>query len=420
MSAPDEIAAAHTSTTDGMLYRPERHEPCETTAWNPARAQALIERIVADTEAQFSPEAFWPMHPLDADGRSAAPAYPLYFGAAGVIWALRYLKAIGAAAPQRSHTQQLSGVLERDREWLAAVGVHEPASYLMGETSILMSMYWDDPSAETAARIEQLIAANLGNPSRELMWGSPGTMLAALFMHERTGEPRWAAAFRSAARLLQSQLSFSKEHDCRYWTQELYGTRSSYVDAVHGFVGNAAPLLRGLALLDDAERAEWTQCIANTVRRAATVEDGLVNWQPWLIPTRGSRGGWLMQFCHGAPGFVVCLAAFPGGELDDLLLGAGEAIWRAGPLRKGSNLCHGTGGNGYAFLKLHARTRDSKWLERARAFAMHGIRQTERDAARFGQMRYSLWTGDLGFAIYLKDCLDATAAFPTLDAFFAD
>jgi hypothetical protein len=57
--------------------------------------------------------------------------------------------------------------------------------------------------------------------------------------------------------------------------------------------------------------------------------------------------------------------------------------------------------------------------ERARAFAMHGIAQTEADAKRYGQMRYSLWTGDPGFAIYLWDCIHGTAAFPTLDVFFA-
>jgi hypothetical protein len=83
--------------------------------------------------------------------------------------------------------------------------------------------------------------------------------------------------------------------------------------------------------------------------------------------------------CHGAPGFVICLADFPADTLDDLLLGAGETTWRAGPLRKGSNLCHGTGGNGYTFLKLHRRFSDPIWLERARAFAMHGIAQTEAD-----------------------------------------
>jgi hypothetical protein len=58
-------------------------------------------------------------------------------------------------------------------------------------------------------------------------------------------------------------------------------------------------------------------------------------------------------------------------------------------------------------------------LERARAFAMHGIGQTKAETKRVGRMRYSLWTGDIGFAVYLWDCLQGTAAFPTLDVFYA-
>lgn len=63
-----------------------------------------------------------------------------------------------------------------------------------------------------------------------------------------------------------------------------------------------------------------------------------------------------MQYCHGAPGFVICLADFPDDSLDDVLTAGAQATWAAGPLKKGSNLCHGTGGNGYAFLKLYRRT----------------------------------------------------------------
>jgi hypothetical protein len=33
-------------------------------------------------------------------------------------------------------------------------------------------------------------------------------------------------------------------------------------------------------------------------------------------------------------------------------------------------------------------------------------------------MRYSLWTGDPGFALYLSDCIRGAAASPTLDTFF--
>jgi hypothetical protein len=126
----------------------------------------------------------------------------------------------------------------------------------------------------------------------------------------------------------------------------------------------------------------------------------------------------LVQFCHGAPGFVTCLARYPGTALDALLLAAGETTWTAGPLAKGANLCHGTAGNAYAFLVLFERTQDERWLERARAFAMHAIAQARADAAQFGQLRHSLWSGDRGLAIFLVDCIRAQARFPTLDVFF--
>ena len=51
--------------------------------------------------------------------------------------------------------------------------------------------------------------------------------------------------------------------------------------------------------------------------------------------------------------------------------------------------------------------------------ALLAIAQFEADAARFGQLRYSLWTGDPGFAVYLWDCVQAQARFPTLDVFHA-
>ena len=178
-------------------------------------------------------------------------------------------------------------------------------------------------------------------------------------------------------------------------------------------------LIRGRALFSRAEWQPWEEVIAQTIVRTALHESGGANW-PVTLDQMNSPNPMLMQFCHGAPGFVICLADLPSTVLDRLLLEAGEAIWSAGPLRKGSNLCHGTGGNGYAFLKLFERTGDELWLERARAFAMHGIEQMRGDEREFGQLRYSLWTGDLGFAIYLWDCVRGKAQFPTLDVFFAE
>ena len=105
-------------------------------------------------------------------------------------------------------------------------------------------------------------------------------------------------------------------------------------------------------------------------------------------------------------------APFTTPEFEGLLQRGGELTWNAGPLAKGSNLCHGTGGNGYAFLKLYKRTGEPVWLERARAFAMAAIDQVRGARAAFGRGRYSLWTGDAGLAVYLWHCISGEPQFP--------
>lgn len=417
-----------------MLYDPDRHEPLrpeDADRWDEDRARSCIAAIVRDTEARFRPGHGWPMHALDlGPGDDAEAGNPsLYFGACGVLWALRHLRSAGVAPPGRDVSLDAAVLVQRTREWLKDEADRERASYLMGETPVRLLEHAQSGSAAAADRLAELIAGNMQHPARELMWGSPGTLLAALFMHRRTGQARFAQLFRETAAVLWSQLEWSEAYGCHYWTQRLYGQVSTYMDAVHGFAGTALPLIQGRHLLAADDWARWQGCIATTMRRSATLEgeegrDGtLANWIPWLLLDDAQRARWqaqprwLMQYCHGSPGFVIHLAGFPGPELDALLLAAGEATWAAGPLKKGSNLCHGTGGNGYAFLKLYERTGDANWLKRARAFAMHGIRQTEAHAAQVGHMRHSLWTGDLGFAVYLWDCLRGAAAFPTLDVF---
>lgn len=402
-----------------MLYDPSRHEPLRALPWDASQARAAIERIVLETEARFTEDQYWPLHPLDRDPDDdpALVPTPLYFGACGVLWALNFLQVVGAASLSRSYAGELDRLLVRNRIWLDAVAEGARASFLMGDTPIRMMVFAGQQTDELESALDTLIAGNTEHPARELMWGSPGTLLAALFLYERTGNRRWADLFRLTADKLWSQLEHSPEHECSFWTQDLYGRRAVFLGGVHGFVATALPLIRGRHLLDADSWAAWERCITNTVQRTAERDGPHANWLPEL-DLSGEPQKKLLQLCHGAPGFVVCLAGLPSTALDDLLLAAGETIWLAGPLSKGSNLCHGTGGNGYAFLKLYQRTHDPLWLERARSFAMHGIAQTEDDALRYGQMRYSLWTGDPGFAIYLWDCVRAEARFPTLDVFY--
>ena len=139
----------------------------------------------------------------------------------------------------------------------------------------------------------------------------------------------------------------------------------------------------------------------------------------WKAVAGSEKPASLCQHCHGAPGMVTTFAdaLFSSPQLDTLLVEGDHFTWAAGPLAKGSNLCHGTGGNGYAFLKLFRRTRDALWLERARAFAMTALAQCRAARQELGRGRFSLWTGDPGLAVYLWNCLTAEPRFPTIDVF---
>jgi hypothetical protein len=409
-----------------MLHDPARHEALQAITWDEARVRATIAHIVDASVAAFSPDTLWPPHPRDLNSTDdpGTPFTGLYFGAAGVMWALGHLDAAGAASAP-SFASHLPVLLERNRAWLvsetsgAGDAGDNAGSYLMGDLPLEMMAWAHAPTAQRADNIAALIAANIDHPARELMWGSPGSLLAAAMMHRQAGDERWAVLFRSFARRLREQLVWSQNQACHHWPQHLYGRPVRYLDAVHGFVATARALLLGRHLLPADERDDWLRCIETTIANTAIREDGKATWPLSADEVPGTPQKWLMQFCHGAPGFVICLADMPGTALDSLLAEAGEATWAAGPLAKGSNLCHGTAGNAYAFLVLHARTRDARWRDRARAFAMHAIAQFEQETGRAGRLRHSLWTGDIGLAIFLWDCLREKAQFPTLDVFFA-
>ena len=103
--------------------------------------------------------------------------------------------------------------------------------------------------------------------------------------------------------------------------------------------------------------------------------------------------------------------------LDEELRSRGRAHLAGGAHQdeKGHGLCHGTSGNGFALLKAFARTGDERWLERARRFAVHALAQAERIATANGRGRYSLFTGDVGTALFAAACLDLDARYPIID-----
>jgi hypothetical protein len=396
-----------------QLFDAGRHETLAEIPWDAAAVRAAIERISIDAHATFTREALWPIHPDDGPAEQGS-FIGLYFGAAGVVWGLDYLRRQGLS-PDVSWPASLFDEMEaRDQPFLSQLGPMA-AGYLLGETGLLFARWRATGEAALLDRLAARISANSTSPALELMWGAPGTMLVALALHEATGEARWADLFRTGEEALRSAFKQVPAIGAGAWTQDLYGRRIQYLGAVHGLAGNAFVLIKGRHLLAPEVWAAWSSDLIRSTEATSRRDGQFAGWPAMTRPPGDNPGAaMLVQHCHGAPGVITCLAGLDA-PIDNLLLAGGELTWRAGPLKKGSNLCHGTGGNGYAFLKLFERTGDALWLDRARAFAMHALAQSEAQAAKLGRRRYSLWTGDLGLACYLWDCLEGQARFPALD-----
>jgi Lanthionine synthetase C-like protein len=364
-----------------MLFSPEAHEALTDEPWSAERARGAMAVIVADAESAF--DDGWQTHPQDVfeAGDESKRFRTVYGGGAGVAAALHRLAQRDFVELRHDYVPYLERSLEAEPDF---PDEDSERSLWMGETGIRLVLQRLAPSQANLKRLSELIAANAEDERCDLMWGSPGTMLA--------GRELGLDVTASADRLLGR-----RDADGLWKDSSAKGWRS--LGPAHGFAGCA------LALGDAVDASA-------TLRRFAVEEDGLVNWSPiaelGLVEANRDRQI-RTQWCHGAPGIVATL----GHVLDEqLAVAGGELTWRAGPLRKGANLCHGTAGNGYAFLALFERTGDEQWLARARAFAMHAALQVERSRSAHGRGRYTLWTGDLGTAVYLADCVDARGQLP--------
>jgi hypothetical protein len=397
-----------------VLYRPEASEPLTEAPWSEPRVQAAIREIAADAESACRPKLLWPADEWDA-WQSPRPLKHLYGGAAGLVWALARLRERGYAAGQLDLVRVARRALDAWRERpgvLTTLALPETAraSLFEGESGILIVLWRLDPDDAVADELHGLVRANVANPAADVMWGAPGTMLAARAMLPWTGERRWAAAWRESAAALLA----ARDAD-GLWTQRLYGDEYRALGPLRGFVGNVHALVGGGELLDAYERERLRRESAVVLETTAVVDDRLANW-PMAVgePLVASDGQIRVQWDSGAPGIVA--TACPYLE-EELLLAGAELTWQAGPREaaKGSSLCHGTAGNGYALLKVFERTQDERWLHRARRFAVHALEQVAVARDRRGRGRYSLWTGDVGVALYAADCLEARSAFPVMD-----
>jgi Lanthionine synthetase C-like protein len=392
-----------------VLYSADMFEPLTGAHWNEAQARQGIRAIVADVEAAYrGPRLLWKADSWDG-WRATSPMKNLYVGAAGVIWGLDRLRARGYAQTSLELASLATGVHE-----LFALrpdfmkGIPLPpareSSLACGAAGVAFVAWKLTRQRDLDDELHALVRANATSDVDEVMWGAPGTLVIARTMAAETSAERWCRLRDETAEAL-----WSRRETTGCWVQRLYGEEYRGLQTWHGLVGNVCVLAPAL---DETRRERLLEESANILEQTAVIEDGLANWPFSRRPELVSPDGQVrLQFCCGAPGVV---ATASGYLAEELVLAGAELAWTAGPpgLEKGPCVCHGTAGTGHAFLAAFARTGDELWLDRARSFAMHALEQVQRR----GRGRYSLFTGDIGVALYAADCIDCRSELPVFDA----
>jgi len=373
-----------------MIYNPERHEELTTTDWDESKVIDCIESIYEDSQKNFY----------------SIEKQTMYFGKAGALFGLleisKFLNKPLSLDPKKVISEVYADYLKNpDTEKVV------PSLYL-GEVGILLVEYLLNPSETLENKLFHLVKSNIENPTLEALWAAPGTMIAASWFYDNTKKDGWRELFVENAEYLIAKLKEESDEDL-IWQQDLYGKKVRYTGAGHGYFGNMFGILKNIDLLKSDDKEYVLSHIKLVLDKIAIEEDGAVNWAPVFPPNPELKP--LTQWCHGAPGIINCLKKYPQNDplVESLLVKSGELIWRAGPLTKGVGICHGTDGNGFSFLQLYKRTGNEMWLERARKFAMHCLSQRKNE--------YTLFTGDIGLALYLIACIEKTDNFPFLDDF---
>ncbi len=412
------------------LFEPERHEALAAERWDEDRVKHWLHRFADRAQQHWQENGAFPLHPRDESEAEGIVPSGLYYGAMGVWLALeRYLHFF------EKHADFINIYTNIYKAYRAAPDTGEGVpSWFLGESAILTRLCLlqarageiDTPYEN---RLTEIVHQNLHHPTREILWGAPGTFLAALFMWEATASSHWREICQQHIEVLFDTWEWFDQEGAWLWEQDLYGKKRVFLGAGHGWVSNIYGLWRAQNLLDDTRynqlRERTLSCIktfalshADNLERTAA---GPVNW-PAVIGHKGL----LLQWCHGAPGMICGLHPADIPELDVWLYKGGLSILEAGPLKKGVALCHGTDGNGFALLYLHQRFQERSlpaylppihWLQRARQFAMHALRQSEAAFAEHGDYRYSLWTGDAGLACFLLACMEPNMRLPGVDQF---
>jgi hypothetical protein len=250
-----------------VLFTPARHEPLGDVHFGAVAAREAISRIAMRAARDLDSAAcLWPRDPADEMDAGEGRASSLYWGAAGIAWALGELQAPDyvtaaflAALEHRLLNDSSDPDFGEEGVWWGEAGVLAVAEH-----------FWPDETRRN--RLAELAGASLPSAALEPMVGHPGYMALAAQLHARTGEGRWAEFWHAGAERLLAEWRHDEELDAWLWQQNFGKDDVRYLGAAHGLAGNVHVLLRGGLLAGEQRRHVERRAVA-TLKQFAVVED---------------------------------------------------------------------------------------------------------------------------------------------------
>ncbi|KAJ6785150.1 hypothetical protein PWT90_04080 [Aphanocladium album] len=209
----------------------------------------------------------------------------------------------------------------------------------------------------------------------EMLYGRAGDLF--LLRLVRHWVPRSKAQLDAQIEAVAARIMEANNHGEDSWVC----VNKKFVGAVHGDIGIIVQLVLSIPELAPKLEPHLLRLLS------LQFEDG--NWPKFT--DQGEKSCDLVQFCHGAPGFLICLQAlrpyYPhlSAAFDKAIEKGTEVIWTKGLLRKEPALCHGVLGNALALPRGEKR---DHFLALVEPHALEEARQ--KDPTVFGTANYGM------------------------------
>ncbi|XP_032513938.2 lanC-like protein 2 isoform X2 [Danaus plexippus] len=255
----------------------------------------------------------------------------------------------------------------------------------------------------------------LNDSPDELLYGKAGYLYSLLFVNKYVHGRNVISddhIEKVASLILKSGKEFSQHTKSEspllwQWHDKVY------LGAAHGMAGILYILLQARAYIKSHDIRGFVRPTIDWLMKQQFPSG---NFPSSLHSSSGDR---LVQWCHGAPGFIpLCILAYQVFEEERYLkiaIQCGDLIWQRGLCAKGYSLCHGVSGNAYAFLQLYQVLKKPVYLHRAGCFMEWCAVERQGTELHRPDRPASLFEGLLGRIYLVEDIINPqTALFPGL------